>query len=186
MAYVLATGGRLPTNLAKLLRDMREIVGDVTENEVRAAIRWALRQKFSSREPTPAASAKSTIGSAPPGGHPLSHRRPHPTRRSRKARGAATGAKWVSHGGPIVRRPDTVTGAHPQQPRGVSIRGEGLPVPHTRKPPRVGDRLSRPSGGPSAPSGSSPPPDRGRDRDRAASRRGRTTPDPDAGYYTSE
>lgn len=45
MAYVLATKGRLPTNLDKLLADMREIMGDVSEAEVRKAIAWALRQK---------------------------------------------------------------------------------------------------------------------------------------------
>jgi hypothetical protein len=45
MAYVLATKGVLPTNLAKLLHDMREIVGgDVSEDEVRASIKWALRK----------------------------------------------------------------------------------------------------------------------------------------------
>jgi len=44
MAYVLATRGRLPDNLDKLLREMREIIGDVSEREVRAAIKWALRQ----------------------------------------------------------------------------------------------------------------------------------------------
>jgi hypothetical protein len=49
MAYVLATKGHLPTNLDKLLGDMREIMGDVSEAEVRASIKWALRQKFSAR-----------------------------------------------------------------------------------------------------------------------------------------
>ena len=49
MAYVLATKGRLPTNLDKLLGDMREIMGNVSEDEVRKAIKWALRQKFSAR-----------------------------------------------------------------------------------------------------------------------------------------
>jgi hypothetical protein len=44
MAYVLATKGRLPDNLDKLLQAMREIIGDVSESEVRKAIAWALRQ----------------------------------------------------------------------------------------------------------------------------------------------
>jgi hypothetical protein len=44
LAYVLATKGRLPTNLDVLLRDMRERIGDVTEDEVRASIKWALRE----------------------------------------------------------------------------------------------------------------------------------------------
>jgi len=44
MAYVLVTKGRLPANLNNLLRAMGEIVGDVTESEVRSAIAWALRQ----------------------------------------------------------------------------------------------------------------------------------------------
>jgi hypothetical protein len=42
-AYVLATKGCLPTNLNKLLGDMREIVGDVSESDVRQAIAWATR-----------------------------------------------------------------------------------------------------------------------------------------------
>ena len=42
--YVLVTEGRLPTNLGKLLDAMRQIVGDVTEDEVRKSIAWALRQ----------------------------------------------------------------------------------------------------------------------------------------------
>jgi hypothetical protein len=42
-AYVMATKGRLPTNLNKLLGDMCEMIGDVSEDEVRAAIKWALR-----------------------------------------------------------------------------------------------------------------------------------------------
>jgi len=44
MAYVLATKGHLPTDLGALLRDMREIVADLSEAEVRASIKWALRQ----------------------------------------------------------------------------------------------------------------------------------------------
>ena len=44
LAYVLATKGRLPTDLGKLLADMRERIGDVTEDEVRASIKWALRE----------------------------------------------------------------------------------------------------------------------------------------------
>ena len=42
--YVVVTGGKLSTNLNKLLGDMREMIGDVSEDEVRAAIKWALRQ----------------------------------------------------------------------------------------------------------------------------------------------
>ena len=44
MAYVLATGGRLPTHLGELLRAMRRRMGPVTEEEVRAAIKWSLQQ----------------------------------------------------------------------------------------------------------------------------------------------
>jgi hypothetical protein len=45
-AYVLVTGGVLPTNLEKLLHDMREIMGgDVTEADVRKTIKWALQQR---------------------------------------------------------------------------------------------------------------------------------------------
>jgi len=44
MAYVLATGGRLPTHLGELLRAMRERMGDVSEDEVRRAIAWSLRR----------------------------------------------------------------------------------------------------------------------------------------------
>jgi hypothetical protein len=44
LAYVRATKGRLPTDLNKLLADMRERIGDVTEGEVRASIKWALRE----------------------------------------------------------------------------------------------------------------------------------------------
>jgi len=43
LAYVLATGGRLPTDLEKLLAAMRERVPDVTEDEVRHAIKLTLR-----------------------------------------------------------------------------------------------------------------------------------------------
>src|SRR6516225_7702294 len=42
-AYVLATGGRLPTDLEKLLADMRELMGEVSEAEVREAIKRTLR-----------------------------------------------------------------------------------------------------------------------------------------------
>jgi len=45
-AYVLATGGRLPTDLEALLRAMQEMIGDVTESEVRATIIWARESKF--------------------------------------------------------------------------------------------------------------------------------------------
>jgi hypothetical protein len=53
MAYVLATKGRLPDDLNKLLADMREIVGDVSEAEVRASIKWALREPRQARRPRP-------------------------------------------------------------------------------------------------------------------------------------
>ena len=43
-AYVVATGGRLPTDLNKLLIDMRELIGDVSEGEVRSAIAQTLRE----------------------------------------------------------------------------------------------------------------------------------------------
>jgi len=46
LAYVLATNGRLPTHLGELLAAMRERMGPVTEDEVRRAIRWALRRKL--------------------------------------------------------------------------------------------------------------------------------------------
>jgi hypothetical protein len=49
--YVMATKGRLPTDLHKLLHDMHEIIGDVTESEVRAAIKWALREPRQARRP---------------------------------------------------------------------------------------------------------------------------------------
>lgn len=49
MAYVLATKGQLPTNLDKLLGDMREIIGDVSQSEVRKSIAWALRQPMRPR-----------------------------------------------------------------------------------------------------------------------------------------
>jgi len=42
--YVMATGGRLPTDLDQLLGVMRQSIGDVTESEVRAAIAWSLRR----------------------------------------------------------------------------------------------------------------------------------------------
>src|SRR5262245_66462464 len=45
LAYVLTTRGVLPDDLDKLLRSIRERVGgDVTEHDVRKAIKWALRQ----------------------------------------------------------------------------------------------------------------------------------------------
>src|SRR5215471_2979499 len=44
MAYVLATGGRLPTHLGELLRAMRRRMGPVTEEELRRAIAWSLAQ----------------------------------------------------------------------------------------------------------------------------------------------
>ena len=47
--YVVVTGGKLPTNLNKLLGDMREMIGDVSEDEVRAAIKWALRKPMRPR-----------------------------------------------------------------------------------------------------------------------------------------
>ena len=47
--YVVVTGGRLPTDLDKLLGDMREMIGDVSEDEVRKAIKWALREPRQAR-----------------------------------------------------------------------------------------------------------------------------------------
>jgi hypothetical protein len=44
MAYVLATGGRLPDDLDKLLAAMREMVPGVTEGEVRKALALTLRE----------------------------------------------------------------------------------------------------------------------------------------------
>ena len=44
LAYVLVTGGRLPTNLDALLRAIRVLVPDVTEADVRKVIAWALHQ----------------------------------------------------------------------------------------------------------------------------------------------
>src|SRR5262249_59828514 len=49
MAYVLATKGQLPTHLGKLLADMRALIGDVSEADVRKAIAWALRQPIRPR-----------------------------------------------------------------------------------------------------------------------------------------
>jgi hypothetical protein len=49
MAYVLAAKGRLPTDLNKLLGNMREMVGEVSETDVRKAIAWALRQPLRPR-----------------------------------------------------------------------------------------------------------------------------------------
>ena len=37
---------RLPTDLEALLRAMRQMIGDVTESEVRATITWARESKF--------------------------------------------------------------------------------------------------------------------------------------------
>jgi hypothetical protein len=45
MAYVLTTRGTLPNDLEALLRTMRERIGaDITEGEVRSAIRQTLRK----------------------------------------------------------------------------------------------------------------------------------------------
>jgi hypothetical protein len=44
MAYIVATGGRVPTDLEALLGAMRSRMGPVTEDEVRRAIKWALQQ----------------------------------------------------------------------------------------------------------------------------------------------
>jgi len=58
MACVLATGGQLPTNLAALISDTRAIIGDVSEADVRKAIKWGLRQvplRPRTRPTTPAA-----------------------------------------------------------------------------------------------------------------------------------
>jgi hypothetical protein len=44
-AYVMATGGQLPTDLGELLGDMRELIGEVSEAEVREAIRWAVHPR---------------------------------------------------------------------------------------------------------------------------------------------
>ena len=49
MAFVMVTEGRIPTDLGKLLADMREMIGDVSEDEVRAAIKWALRRPMRPR-----------------------------------------------------------------------------------------------------------------------------------------
>src|SRR5262245_46519940 len=43
-AYVLATGGRLPTDLDALLAAMRSHIGDLSDAEVRCAIAWSLRR----------------------------------------------------------------------------------------------------------------------------------------------
>jgi uncharacterized protein YjeT (DUF2065 family) len=43
--YVVVTEGRLPSDLGNLLRKMREMIGDVSEDEVRASIKWALRPR---------------------------------------------------------------------------------------------------------------------------------------------
>jgi len=44
LCYVVATGGRLPENLGNLLRAIREVIPDVTESDLRAAITWSLRR----------------------------------------------------------------------------------------------------------------------------------------------
>jgi|AmaraimetFIIA100_FD_contig_81_2919199_length_497_multi_3_in_0_out_0_1 hypothetical protein len=44
LCYLLATGGRLPENLASLLEAIRALIPDLTESDLRAAIAWALRQ----------------------------------------------------------------------------------------------------------------------------------------------
>jgi hypothetical protein len=44
LAFVLVTEGRIPTDLGKLLDGMRQRVPGVTEDEVRASIKWALRK----------------------------------------------------------------------------------------------------------------------------------------------
>jgi hypothetical protein len=43
MAYVLATRGRLPTDLGELLAKMREHVPDLTGDDLRKAFAWVLR-----------------------------------------------------------------------------------------------------------------------------------------------
>jgi hypothetical protein len=57
MAFVLVTEGRIPTDLNKLLDGMRERVPGVTEDEVRASIKWALR-----KSQTMAAKAAHALG----------------------------------------------------------------------------------------------------------------------------
>lgn len=42
--FVVATGGRLPTDLEALLCAMRAQIPDITEAELRCAIQWALRR----------------------------------------------------------------------------------------------------------------------------------------------
>ena len=46
MTFVLVTNGRLPTHLGELLRAMRLGIPDLSEDELRRAIRWALRRKL--------------------------------------------------------------------------------------------------------------------------------------------
>ena len=43
LAYVVVTRGRIPTQLDNVLTAMRAMIGDVSESDVREAIRWALR-----------------------------------------------------------------------------------------------------------------------------------------------
>jgi DNA-binding transcriptional regulator YdaS (Cro superfamily) len=45
LAYVVATGGRLPTHLGRLLAAMRARMGEVSEEEVRRAIAWVLKPR---------------------------------------------------------------------------------------------------------------------------------------------
>jgi len=44
MAHIMVTRGRLATDLDKLLAPMRELAGDVSESDLRKAIKWALQQ----------------------------------------------------------------------------------------------------------------------------------------------
>src|SRR6516162_9853616 len=64
LAYVLVTRGRLPDNLDKLLRAMREMIGDMSENEVRAAVRWALRQTKHPQGLSPARTRRATAANS--------------------------------------------------------------------------------------------------------------------------
>jgi hypothetical protein len=42
--YIVATGGRLPRDLGKLLEAMRALIPDLSEDELRKAVAWALRR----------------------------------------------------------------------------------------------------------------------------------------------
>lgn len=44
LAYVTATGGRLPANLGELLSKIREAIPHVRESELADALRWAIRR----------------------------------------------------------------------------------------------------------------------------------------------